>query len=151
MRPWKTRNPGGAERPHRHQARGDPRRGRRGDLKPYDEQTAAGAMPFAIVGGQALPLASAVTRLRAEAPELAALFDANGKLDIPRLTPRPVPRDQGNQRADPARPGAEAVTPSLSSAPPREPGRARGFLLVADPQNAGNLPMKRITPIRATN
>ena len=57
-------------------------------LKPYDEPTAGGAMPFAIVGGQSLPLASAVTRLRAEAPELAALFDANGKLDLPRLTPQ---------------------------------------------------------------
>jgi hypothetical protein len=56
-------------------------------LKPYDEPTAGGAMPFAIVGGQAMSLASAVTRLRAEAPELAALFDANGKLDLPRLTP----------------------------------------------------------------
>ena len=56
-------------------------------LKPYDEQTAAGAMPYAIIGGQSLPLASAVTRLRAEAPALAALFDANGKLDIAALTP----------------------------------------------------------------
>jgi len=56
-------------------------------LKPHDEQTAAGPMPFAIVGGQSLPLASAVTRLRAEAPALAALFDANGKLDIAALTP----------------------------------------------------------------
>jgi hypothetical protein len=56
-------------------------------LKPYDEPTAGGTMPFAIVGGQAMSLASAVTRLRAKAPELAALFDANGKLDLPRLTP----------------------------------------------------------------
>ena len=56
-------------------------------LKPYDEQTAGGPMPFAIVGGQAMSLASAVTRLRAEAPALAALFDANGKLDLRALTP----------------------------------------------------------------
>jgi hypothetical protein len=56
-------------------------------LKPYDEPTAGGAMPFAIVGGQSLPLASAVTRLRAEVPALAALFDANGQLDIAALTP----------------------------------------------------------------
>ena len=56
-------------------------------LKPFDEPTAAGAVPYAIVGGQALPFASAVTRLRAETPALAALFDANGKLDIAALTP----------------------------------------------------------------
>ena len=56
-------------------------------LKPFDEPTAAGAMPFAIVGGQAVPFGSAVTRLRDEAPALAGLFDANGKLDIPALTP----------------------------------------------------------------
>jgi len=55
-------------------------------LKPFDEPTAAGPMPFATVGGQVVPLASAVTRLRDEAPELAALFDANAKLDYPKLS-----------------------------------------------------------------
>ena len=55
-------------------------------LKPFEEQTAAGPMPFAIVGGQVVPLASAVTRLRDGAPHLAALFDANGKLDHAKLS-----------------------------------------------------------------
>ena len=55
-------------------------------LKPFDEPTAAGAMPFAIVGGQAVPFGSAVTRLRDEAPALAGLFDANGKLDLAKLS-----------------------------------------------------------------
>jgi hypothetical protein len=55
-------------------------------LKPFDEQTAAGPMPFAMVGGQVAPLASAVTRLRDEASHLAALFDANGKLDYAKLS-----------------------------------------------------------------
>jgi hypothetical protein len=51
-------------------------------LKPFDEPTAAGAMPFAIVGGQVFPLASAVTRLRDETPALDGLFKAGGKLVI---------------------------------------------------------------------
>jgi len=51
-------------------------------LKPFDEPTAAGALPFAIVGGKIVSLASAVTRLRDENPALSGLFDANGKLDI---------------------------------------------------------------------
>lgn len=55
-------------------------------LKPFDEQTAAGPIPFAMVGGQIMPLESAVTRLRDEAPHLAALFDANGKLDYGKLS-----------------------------------------------------------------
>ncbi len=55
-------------------------------LKPFDEPTAAGAMPYAIVGGQAVPFASAVTWLHDEAPALAGLFDANGKLDLAKLS-----------------------------------------------------------------
>jgi len=55
-------------------------------LKPFDQPTAAGPMPFAIVGGEIVPLASAVTRLRDGAPHLAALFDANGKLDYGKLS-----------------------------------------------------------------
>jgi len=55
-------------------------------LKPYDEQTAAGPMPFAMVGGEVVPLAKAVTRLRDAAPHLAALFDANGRLDYGKLS-----------------------------------------------------------------
>jgi hypothetical protein len=43
-------------------------------------------MPFAIVGGQAVPFASAVTRLRDEAPALVGLFDAKGKLDLAKLS-----------------------------------------------------------------
>ena len=39
-------------------------------LKPFDEQTAAGPMPFAMVGGQIMPLESAVTRLRDRLPTL---------------------------------------------------------------------------------
>ena len=39
-------------------------------LKPFEEQTAAGPMPFAIVGGQVVPLASAVTRLATGLPTL---------------------------------------------------------------------------------
>jgi hypothetical protein len=56
-------------------------------LKPFDEPTAAGPMPFAVVGGEIVPLASAVTRLRDETPALAALFDAKGKLDRRALPP----------------------------------------------------------------
>jgi len=56
-------------------------------LKPFDQATAAGPMPFAIVGGEVLPLASAVKRLREENPGLARLFDPNGKLDYKRMTP----------------------------------------------------------------
>jgi hypothetical protein len=55
-------------------------------LKPFDQQTAAGPVPFAMVGGQVVPLASAVTRLRDEASHLAVLFDANGKLDYAKLS-----------------------------------------------------------------
>ena len=55
-------------------------------LKPYDEPTAAGPMPFAMVGGEIVPLASAVTRLRDTAPHLRALFDANGNLDYEKLS-----------------------------------------------------------------
>jgi len=55
-------------------------------LKPFDEQTAAGPMPFAMVGGQIMPLESAVTRLRDDAPHLAALFDASGKIDYEKLS-----------------------------------------------------------------
>ena len=51
-------------------------------LKPFDQQTAAGSMPFAMVGGQTMPLASAVTRFRDENPGLAKLFHPTGKLDI---------------------------------------------------------------------
>lgn len=51
-------------------------------LKPFDEQTEAGPMPFAFFGGEIVPLASAVTRLRDENPGLAKLFDPDGKLDI---------------------------------------------------------------------
>jgi len=53
-------------------------------LKPFDQQTAAGPMPF--VSGQIMPLASAVTKLRETAPHLAALFHANGKLDYGKLS-----------------------------------------------------------------
>ena len=55
-------------------------------LKPYDEQTAGGPVPFAVVGGEVIPLAKAVTRLRETASHLAALFDANGKLDYEKLS-----------------------------------------------------------------
>jgi hypothetical protein len=55
-------------------------------LTPFDQQTAAGPMPFAFVGGQIFPLATAVTKLRDEAPHLAALFDANGKLEYGKLS-----------------------------------------------------------------
>jgi hypothetical protein len=55
-------------------------------LKPFDEQTAAGPMPFAMVSGQIMPLASAVNKLRDEAPHLGSLFDASGKLDYARLS-----------------------------------------------------------------
>ena len=51
-------------------------------LKPFDEQTAAGTKPFAIVGGQAVPLAAAVTQLREKNPALDGLFTAGGKLDV---------------------------------------------------------------------
>jgi hypothetical protein len=50
-------------------------------LKPFDQQTLAGPMPFAIVGGEIMPLASAVVKLRELNPGLARLFDRNGKLD----------------------------------------------------------------------
>jgi len=55
-------------------------------LKPYDEPTTAGPMPFAIVSGEIVPLAKAVTRLRDTAPHLAALFDANGEIDYGKLS-----------------------------------------------------------------
>jgi hypothetical protein len=55
-------------------------------LKPHDEQTAAGPLPFAFVSGQVMPLASAVTKLRDTAPHLAALFQAGGKLDYGKLS-----------------------------------------------------------------
>jgi hypothetical protein len=55
-------------------------------LKPFDEQTAAGPMPFAMVSGEIVPLAKAITKLRDQAPHLAALFDANGKLDYGKLS-----------------------------------------------------------------
>jgi hypothetical protein len=55
-------------------------------LKPFDQRTAAGSMPFATVGGQTMPLASAVTKLRDEAPHLGALFDAKGNLDYEKLS-----------------------------------------------------------------
>jgi hypothetical protein len=55
-------------------------------LKPFDQQTAAGLMPFAIVDGQIMPLAPAVNKLRDAAPHLAALFHANGKLDYGKLS-----------------------------------------------------------------
>jgi len=48
--------------------------------------TAAGPMPFAIVSGEIVPLAKAVTRLRDTAPHLAALFDDNAKLDYGKLS-----------------------------------------------------------------
>lgn len=56
-------------------------------LKPFDQPTAAGPMPFAIVGGEVVPLASAVKRLREENPGLARLFDPRGKLDYKKMTP----------------------------------------------------------------
>jgi hypothetical protein len=56
-------------------------------LKPFDEQTAAGPMPFAIVGGQVVPLATAVTRFREENPGLARLYNPNGKLDVEHMPP----------------------------------------------------------------
>ena len=56
-------------------------------LKPFDQPTAAGPMPFATVGGQVLPLATAVTRFRDENPGLARLYDPNGKLDIEHMPP----------------------------------------------------------------
>jgi len=57
-------------------------------LQPFDEPTAAGPSPFAIVGGQVVPLASAVTRLRDGNPALGGLFQARGKLDLRALTPQ---------------------------------------------------------------
>jgi hypothetical protein len=56
-------------------------------LKPVDYPTVAGPMPFANVGGEIVPLASAVKRLREQAPELAGLFDAAAKLDYRAMTP----------------------------------------------------------------
>lgn len=56
-------------------------------LKPFDEATAGGPMPFAILGGEIVPLVSAVKRLREQAPELAGLFDAKAKLDYRAMTP----------------------------------------------------------------
>ena len=55
-------------------------------LRPYDEQTAAGPVPFAIVSGEIMPLTSAVKRLRETAPHLSALYDANAKLDYGKLS-----------------------------------------------------------------
>jgi hypothetical protein len=56
-------------------------------LKPFDQQTSAGPTPFAIVGGEIMPLASAVTRLPDENPGLGKLFHPNGKLDYTKVTP----------------------------------------------------------------
>ena len=58
-------------------------------LKPFDEQTAAGAKPFAMVGGQAVPLAAAVTQLRDKNPALEGLFKAGAKVDV-----RTLPQEQ---------------------------------------------------------
>ena len=55
-------------------------------LTPFDQQTAAGPAPFAMVGGQTMPLASAVTRFRDENPGLAKLFHPTGKLDIDNMS-----------------------------------------------------------------
>jgi hypothetical protein len=57
-------------------------------LQPSDEQTAAGPMPFATIGGETIPLASAVARLRKDNPALAGLFNGGGKLDLRALTPQ---------------------------------------------------------------
>jgi hypothetical protein len=51
-------------------------------LKPFDQQTAVGPAPFAAVGGQIVPLATAVKQFCDENPGLGRLFDPNGKLDI---------------------------------------------------------------------
>ena len=56
-------------------------------LRPFDEQTVAGPLPFAVVGGEVLPLALAVGKLRKESPHLGALFDPQGKLDYRKVTP----------------------------------------------------------------
>ena len=98
-------------------------------LQPSDEQTAAGPMPFATIGGETIPLASAVARLRKDNPALAGLFNAGGNLDLRGIDAPTVPRNQGNQRADTARPGAEAVTPSCLASPrfPDRGGRGRRF------------------------
>jgi len=56
-------------------------------LQPFDEPTAAGMLPFAIIGGETVPLAAAVPRLRKENPALGGLFEGGGKLDIRALTP----------------------------------------------------------------
>jgi hypothetical protein len=56
-------------------------------LRPFDQQTLGGPMPFAIVGGEVVPLASAVAKLRDQAPELAGLFDAKAKLDLRKMPP----------------------------------------------------------------
>ena len=56
-------------------------------LQPFEQQTAAGMMPFANMGGETVPLASAVRRLRDENPALAGLFQGGGKLDVRALTP----------------------------------------------------------------
>ncbi len=55
-------------------------------LQPFDEPTAAGMMPFVNLGGETVPLASAVKRLRDETPTLGALFNATAKLGIAQLT-----------------------------------------------------------------
>jgi len=56
-------------------------------LKPFDEQTAAGPLPSAVVGGQIMPLALAVKRFREANPGLGRLFDPKGTLDYRKLTP----------------------------------------------------------------
>ena len=55
-------------------------------LKPFDQQTAAGPAPFAAIGGQIVPLATAVKQFRDENPGLGRLFDPNGKLDIKNMS-----------------------------------------------------------------
>jgi hypothetical protein len=57
-------------------------------LRPFDQQTLAGPMPFALVGGEVLPLASAVAKYREQNPGLGRLFDPNGKLDYRKMTPK---------------------------------------------------------------
>ena len=58
-------------------------------LKPFDEQTAAGSKPFAVVGGQTIGLAAAITQLRDTNPALDGLFNAGGKVDV-----RAIPQEQ---------------------------------------------------------
>ena len=51
-------------------------------LKPFDQQTAAGSKPFAMVNGQALPLPAAITQFRDTNPGLNGLFNEGGKVDV---------------------------------------------------------------------